>query len=81
MIVKLISWKHITAVYKGRKRLQDKPIQLDLTSNRARLLKIEKEKATEYAEVDFALVDINCRVGIKMKGGNFMYFDNELQLK
>ena len=56
-------------------------IQLDLTSQRARLLKIAKEKATECAEVDFALMDINCPVGINTKGGNFVYFDNELKVK
>ena len=81
MIVKFTSWKHRTAVYKGRERLKDKRIQLDLTSRRATLLKLAKEKAIEYAEVDFALVDINCLVGMKTKGGNFLYFDNELKLK
>ena len=35
MIVKFISWRHRTAVYRGRKKLQDKRIQLDLTSKRA----------------------------------------------
>ena len=37
MIVKFTSWKHRTAVYKGRRKLKDKRIQLDLTSRRARL--------------------------------------------
>ena len=81
MIIKFTSWKHRTAVYKARKKSKDKRIQLDLTSQRARLLKSAKEKAKDYAGVDFALVDINCRVGIKTKGGNFIYFDNERNLQ
>ncbi len=81
MIVKFTSWRHRTAVYRGRKKLQDKRIQLDLTFKRARLLRLAKEKAKEYAEVDFVLVDINCRVGIKTKGGDFKFFDNEFQFK
>ena len=30
MIVKSLTWKHRTAVYKGRKKSEDKKIQLDL---------------------------------------------------
>ena len=81
MIVKFTSWRHRTAVYRGRKKLQDKRIQLDLTSKRAGLLSFAKEKAKDYAEVDFVLVDINCRVGIKTKGGDFLFFDSELELQ
>ena len=44
MTVKCTSWKHRTAVYKGRKRLKDKQIRLDLTSRRARLLKLVEER-------------------------------------
>eukprot|EP00112_Aurelia_sp_Birch-Aquarium-sp1_P018942 Seg46.6 transcript_id=Seg46.6/GoldUCD/mRNA.D3Y31 product="hypothetical protein" protein_id=Seg46.6/GoldUCD/D3Y31 len=57
MIVKFTSWRHRTAVYRGRKKLQDKRIQLDLTSKRAKLLSFAKEKAKDYAGVDFVLVD------------------------
>ena len=81
MIVKFTSWRHRTAVYRGRKKLQDKRIQLDLTFKRAGLLSFAKEKAKDYAEVDFVLVDINCRVGIKTKGGDFLFFDSELELQ
>ena len=81
MIVKFTSWRHRTAVYRGRKKLQDKRIQLDLTSKRAGLLSFAKEKAKDYAEVDFVLVDINCRVEIKTKGGGFLFFDSKLELQ
>ena len=77
MIVNFTSWRHRTAVYKGRKKLQGKRIQLDLTSKRASLSRFAKEKAKDYAEVDFVLVDINCRVGNKTKGGDFLFFDSE----
>ena len=81
MIVKFTSWRHRTAMYRGHKNLQDKRNQLDFTSKRDGLLSFAKDRAKDYAEFDFVLVDINCRVGIKRKGGDFLFFDSELELQ
>ena len=42
MIVKLNSWQDRVAVYRARKKLEDKRIYVDLTFRRAKLLKLAK---------------------------------------
>ena len=71
MIVKFLTWKHRTAVYKGRKKSEDKKILLDLTAKRAKLLKFAREKTESDDHIDFVFTDINCRVGLKTMDGDF----------
>lgn len=81
MIVKFLSWKHRSSVYRSRKETDDKRISLDLTTKRAKLLGFAKEKAKDYHQIEFVFADINCRIGLKTVEGNFLFFNNEYELK
>ena len=81
MIVKFLSWKHRSSVYRNRKESDDKLISLDLTTKKANLLGFAKEKAKEYHQIEFVFADINCRIGLKTVEGNFLFFNNEYELK
>eukprot|EP00112_Aurelia_sp_Birch-Aquarium-sp1_P023652 Seg711.15 transcript_id=Seg711.15/GoldUCD/mRNA.D3Y31 product="hypothetical protein" protein_id=Seg711.15/GoldUCD/D3Y31 len=81
MIVKFLSWTHRSSVYRSRKETDDKRISLDLTTKRAKLLGFAKEKAKDYHQIEFVFADINCPIGFKTVEGNFLFFDNEYELK
>ena len=81
MIVKFLSWKHRSSVYRNRKESDDKRISLDLKTKRANLLGFAKEKAKDYQQIEFVFADINCRIGLKTVEGNFLFFNNEYEFK
>ena len=81
MIVKFVSWQDRTAVYKARKKLDDKAIQLDLTARRSRLLKYAKDKVEGNEDIDFVFPDINCRLGLKTTDGKFFFYSDESELE
>ena len=80
MIVKFSTWKHRTAVYKARKKSEDKKIQLDLTAKRAKLLSFAREKSKSNDYIEFLFADINCRIGLKSKVGTFRFLEMRLNL-
>lgn len=80
LIIKFTSWKHRTAVYKGRKKLESQRILLDLTPRRAKLLSRARLLVKDNSSVDYSFVDVNCRLGIKTKSGDFKFFNSEQQL-
>ena len=81
MIVKFVSWKYRTAVYRACKKSEGKAIQLDLTARWAKLLGLAKERVKHLKDVDFVYADVNCRIGMKTKDGCFFFFNslNELE--
>ena len=81
MIIKFLSWKYRTDVYRARKKSVNKAIQLDLTARRAKLLGLAKERVKDLKSVDFIYADVNCRIGMKTKDGGFLFFNslNELE--
>ena len=83
IIVKFCSWKERTAVYRARKELKGKntSIQLDLTSWRARLLSDGKARVKDIPEIEFVFVDINCRMGLKVKVGGLKFFSDLEELE
>lgn len=81
MIVKFVSWQDRTAVYKARKKLDNKVIQLDLTAKRSQLLKYAKERVEGNENIDFVFPDINCRLGLKTTDGKFFFFSGENELE
>lgn len=80
MIVKFKSWDTRTAVYKGRKSLKMNKINLDLTKRRLELKKLAMYKAEGHNLVEYALSDVNCSICIKLKSGEFRYFNSEEEL-
>ena len=77
IIVKFCSWQQRTAVYKARSKLKGKntSIQLDLTSRRAKLLSDGKARVKDIPEIEFVFVDINCRLGLKVKDRGLKFFN------
>ena len=80
MIVKLNSWKDRVAVYRARKKLEDKRIYVDLTFRRAKLLKLAQTLVKSNPDIEFALADINCRLGVKGTDDRFQFFDTKEKL-
>ena len=81
VIVKFNSWEKRVAVYRARKELNDVAIQLDLTPRRAKLFAMAREKAKVCDKIDFAFVDINCRLGLKSTLGKLVFFNSEEELQ
>ena len=74
IIVRFTTWRHRTAVYSARKKTDKFRISLDLTHQRAKLLK----RANELVKDDddcYAFADVNCRLCIKYEG-NYHYFSD-----
>lgn len=80
IIVKFHSWDKRTAVYKGRKKLSNKSIRLDLTQRRAKLLSQSKLHVADNAGVEAVFVDVNCRLGLKTVAGDLKFFNTKLEL-
>ena len=81
IIVKFKSWNSRAAAYRGRKKLpKSKSVLIDLTARRAKLLSKAKEMIKSHSEVEFAFADINCRLGLKTKSGEFNFFNTEEEL-
>ena len=76
MIVKFTSWESRTAVYRARKEQDKVKIFMDLTPRRSKLLSDAKSKANSDPNIDFAIADINCRLGFKLKDGSFKFFNS-----
>ena len=77
IIVRFKSFRERTLVYKNRKKCKKASIFLDLTKKRLALLLWAKETIKNKTGIDFAFADINCNIGIRMKSGNFVFFNNE----
>ena len=81
IIVKFKSWNSRVAAYRGRKKLsKGKSVLLDLTVRRAKLLSKAKEMTKNFSEIEFAFADLNCRLGLKTKSGEFKFFNTEEEL-
>lgn len=78
IIVKFSTWRHRTDVYKARKLIKEKlglGVQPDLTRARLELLK-QVQLLCENTNAEFAFADVNCNLGIKLKGGGIQLFKN-----
>ena len=80
MIVKFLSWRVRTQVYKNRKSLENNRLYLDLTKRRLDLLNVANEKVKDYEMVHFAFCDINCSLCLRLKNGQYKYFNSEEEL-
>ena len=81
IIVKFKSWNSRVAAYQGRKKLsKGKSVLLALTARRAKLLSKAKEMTKNLSEIEFAFADLNCRLGLKTKSGEFKFFNTEEEL-
>ena len=78
MIVKFTTWRHRSDVYKARKGSKYS-ISPDLTKERYNLLRNAREILDSWdndSSVDFVYADINCRLMVKLKDGEFKSFNS-----
>ena len=80
LILKFTSWKHRTAVYRGRKKLESQKVRLDLTARRAKLLSKARLMVKDNPNVEYSFADVHCRLGIKLTNGSFKFFNSEEDL-
>ena len=80
VIVKFRSWEKRVAVYKARKKLDNINVLLDLTPKRAKLFSAARERVKSHSGIQFAFVDINCRLGVKLADDSLKFFSNESEL-
>ena len=59
LILKFTSWKHRTAVYRGRKKLESQKVRLDLTARRAKLLSKARLMVKDNPNVEYSFADVN----------------------
>ena len=85
MIVRFTTWRHRTAVYKGRRNDTKKNygVRLDLTRERLNLLKAAREFLLEKdpPEIDFVFADVNCRIMAKLSDDSLKGFYSIEELK
>ena len=81
MIVRFISWRSRTAVYKKRAKRGNVRFYTDLTKRRFELKK-HAEKAVEGNEkVSYVFADINNNIGLKLSNNSFRFFNSEAELR
>lgn len=80
MIVKFTTWRHRSMVYFNRKNLRNHKVYIDLTKRRFDLKKLADEIVKGNDNILFAMVDINCRLCLKLRNGNKRFFSSEDEL-
>ena len=77
IIVKFKSFRQRTLFYRNRAKAKNGiKVRLDLTKRRLSILNEAKEFAKEIPSIDFVFCDINCNLAVKLKSGQFLYFDS-----
>ena len=83
MIVKFTSFRSRTDVYRNRKKGTEGGkvrFYVDQTKRRFDLRKMAVEYVKDKPDVDFAFVDINCSLCLRLKNGQFRFFNSEEEL-
>ena len=77
IIVKFKSFRQRSLFYRNRVKVKDNiKVRLDLTKRRLSILNEAKEFAKSVPSIDFVFCDVNCSLAVKLKSGEFMYFDS-----
>ena len=83
IIVRFISVRDRTKVYKLRKTIKEKygyGISLDLTKRRYKLLKKAKEIVKDFEGIKFAYADVNCQLRVLLEDGRHLAFNSVTDL-
>ena len=93
IIVKYKSWDARTQMYKSRPKYVAKEpgsdakqqnrrftISLDLTKRNQDLLDQARLRVVNHPKVDYAFCDINCALGIRLKDGKLIFFNDQNRL-
>ena len=76
-----MSWKARTDIYRARKRDNSTRFYMDLTKRRFSLKKFAYEKIKDNGLVDFVFADVNNNIGLRLKNGQFKFFNSEEELE
>ena len=69
IIVRFSTFRHRTFFYRNRNKLKNAKVRSDLTKNRCKIFTDAIDFVKAYRNVDYVMVDINCRVKIFFKNG------------
>ena len=81
VIVRFISWRSRTDVY--RKRSKDGNIRIypDLTKRRTKLRKDAEELVKDNENISYVFADVNNNIGAKLKTGKLAFFNSTAELQ
>ena len=80
VIVRFVSWRARTAVYRKREKKGKVRFYIDLTKRRFLLKKSAEEKVKNNDKIDFAFADVNNNLCLRLKSGAFKFFNSESEL-
>ena len=75
IIVRFMTWRHRTMVYRQRKDCANYSITFDLTKTRMDILKEAIDLARESDHISYTYADINCSLCVKLTNGSFKFFN------
>ena len=76
MIVRFVSWRDRTAVYRARKQNPLIGMSIDLTKQRLDLISEVNQEVENYDNADFAFGDVNCQLCIRFKDNTYRHFNS-----
>ena len=80
MIVRFVSWRARSAIYRARKKDGNVKIYMDLTERRFMLKKLAQDRIKGNSSVDFAFADVNNNICLRLKNGQFKFVNSKEEL-
>ena len=82
IIVRFTTFRHRTMFYRSRANLKnDVKLKLDLTKNKYKNFTKAIGTVKSCDNVNYVMVDINCRLKVVLKNGNGIFFTDIMSLK
>ena len=81
IIVRFSTFRHKTLFYRNRNKLKNAKVRLDLTKKWYKMFTDAIDFVKAYKNVDYVMVDINCRLKVVFKNGRSSFFGNISDLK
>ena len=81
IVVRFSTFRHRTLFYRNRNKLKNAKVRLDLTKKRCEIFTDAMDFVKAYKNVDYVMIDINCRLKVFFKNGRSSFFDNISDLK
>ena len=76
VIVRVITFRHRTLLYRKRKTLKGKSMHLDLTKTRLKLLNDPKNLISSRSDIAFCYPDINCSCKVRYSDDKELFFES-----
>ena len=81
IIVRFSTFRHRALLYRNRNKLKNANVWLDLTKKCLKIFTDAIDFVKAYKNVDYVMVDINCRLKVFFKNGRSNFFDYIFDLK